>query len=51
MATQVGLIWEIGWSAYFEGKTEEDNPYDKETQPIQHNEWLKGFRKAGEKDD
>lgn len=51
MATQVGTIWEVGWDAYFLGKSEKDNPYDKETQPIQYAEWLKGFRKASEKDD
>lgn len=54
MTTQMGQVWEEGFDAYFDGKTEDDNPYSEEgstRDKHRHAEWLRGFRKASEKDD
>lgn len=33
-----------GWRAFYDGKSEADNPYAEET--AQHSSWLRGFRDA-----
>jgi hypothetical protein len=42
------FVFEEGRSAYFDGKSKRDNPYDLGTEDA--NRWQRGF-KAGEKED
>jgi len=49
MTSQIGLIWEEGWDAYFAGKVLEDNPYDANSRKNFHDEWKRGWMMASEK--
>lgn len=38
--------FEKGYKALMEGKDKDDNPFDKESCPYSHKEWLRGLVKS-----
>ena len=42
--------YDEGYDAYWDGIAREDNPYDKEKEPVKRNSWEEGWREARKHD-
>lgn len=42
--------FELGYDSYWDGLQREDNPYDPEREPKEHEVWLDGWHKARDHD-
>ena len=43
--------WNEGYSAFFDGLSLKDNPYNEHTDPYKYDQWRRGMINAAEPDD